>query len=86
MVGDHSKRLNHAQLWSATHTVSGHSVLAACSRTWLTFEVPDTVPRTYLSTGQHIYFREFEVAAEVAGINFTEYYLVPIYSGRRTSA
>ena len=80
MAGDRSKRLKHAQLWSATHSVTGRSALATCSRTWLRFEVPDTVPGTFLSAGEHIYFWEFEVTADVVGIDFTERYLVPVYS------
>ncbi|MCP3892650.1 MAG: hypothetical protein GY702_27805 [Desulfobulbaceae bacterium] len=73
-------RLIHEQLWAATQKMEGRIFCQHHNPILLSFDIPDTVPESNLANKRKIIFWELDVFTEAFGVDFQEYYLVPVYT------
>ncbi|HLP76950.1 MAG TPA: hypothetical protein VK327_08530 [Candidatus Paceibacterota bacterium] len=73
-----SNHLVHEEIWSGTWQLEPSDQLISGKLQELRFEPPVSAPPTNLSAAKPIYW-ELEVKIELAGPDFVETYLVPVY-------
>jgi hypothetical protein len=78
---DRSITLIHEQLWAAARSTEGLVDIRPGGRLSLSYDVPETVPGSYLSGEPRVTFWELDICATAPGVDFQERYLVPIYRG-----
>ncbi|PLX95427.1 MAG: hypothetical protein C0621_03670 [Desulfuromonas sp.] len=76
------KELIHLQLWTARHTATRDNTRLSNGELALAFVIPEKAPGTRITSDEHSFYWELEVKADVAGLDFAERYLVPIYAER----
>lgn len=75
---DQSRQLVQQQVWGATaHLVQAQEILPGKNED-LDFELPADAPSTSLSSGKTVFW-ELAVNLDLAGLDFKESYLVPVY-------
>jgi hypothetical protein len=73
-----STTLVHEERWRGTWQVDGASSLRRGESVALRFELPANAPATQLSAARPVFW-ELEVKLDLAGLDFEETYLVPMY-------
>jgi hypothetical protein len=73
-----STSLVHEERWRATWHVDGASSLRRGESVALRFELPADAPATQLGAKRPVFW-ELEVKLDLAGLDFEETYLVPVY-------
>lgn len=73
-----SRTLVHEQVWSGTHHLDNPCELLPNKMEELRFNLPADAASTLLSTGKTVFW-ELDVDLDLAGLDFKETYLVPVY-------
>lgn len=73
-------QLIHEQLWAATQKAEGRILCQHHNPILLSFDIPETTPGSNLANKHKVIFWELDVFTEAFGVDFQEYYLVPVYT------